>query len=127
MKEKNKKVKIVGVEPKGVDDLKDGQWKPHKIEGIGGPIRTKNLDISLIDSIYECTDEDAYYFARLIPQLEGISIGISAGAAIAAAIDVAKSSDKEENIVVIIPDSGDHYLSGDLFEVDVNLLKRSAK
>ncbi len=127
LKEKNKKVKIVGVEPKGVDDLKDGQWKPHKIEGIGGPIRTKNLDISLIDSIYECTDEDAYYFARLIPQLEGISIGISAGAAIAAAIDVAKGSDKEENIVVIIPDSGDHYLSGDLFEVDVNLLKRSVK
>ena len=127
LKEKNKKIKVVGVEPKSANVLNDGEWKPHKIEGIGGKIVSKNLDLSLIDSIYDCTDEDAYFFARLLPQLEGISIGISAGAAIAAAIDVAKGSDKEENIVVIIPDSGDHYLSGDLFEVDVNLLKRSAK
>ena len=127
LKEKNKKIKIIGVEPEGTEKLKDGEWKPHKIEGIGGAIRNKNLDFSLIDSIYECKDEDAYYYARLLPQIEGISIGISAGAAISGAIDIAKNSDKENNIVVIIPDSGDHYLSGDLFQVDVNLLKRSSK
>jgi cysteine synthase A len=127
LKEKNKKIKIIGVEPEGTEKLKDGEWKPHKIEGIGGAIRNKNLDFSLIDSIYECKDEDAYYYARLLPQIEGISIGISAGAAISGAIDIAKNSDKGNNIVVIIPDSGDHYLSGDLFQVDVNLLKRSSK
>ena len=123
LKEKNKNVKVVGVEPKSANVLNNGQWKPHKIEGIGGKIVSKNLDLSLIDIIYDCTDEDAYYYARLLPQVEGISIGISAGAAIAAAVDVAKKSNKEENIVAIIPDSGDHYLSGDLFEVDLNLLK----
>ncbi len=123
LKEKNKNIKIIGVEPEGFEALKDGEWKPHKIEGIGGAIRNKNLvDLSLIDSIYEAKDEDAYFYARLLPQVEGISIGISAGAAIAAAVDVAKNSDKENNIVVIIPDSGDHYLSGDLFEIDENIL-----
>ena len=127
LKEKNKNIKIIGVEPEGTENLKEGEWKPHKIEGIGGAIKNKNLDFSLIDSIYECKDEDAYYYARLLPQIEGISIGISAGAALSAAVDVAKNSDKENNIVVIIPDSGDHYLSGDLFEVDINLLKRDTK
>ena len=127
LKEKNKNIKIIGVEPEGTENLKEGEWKPHKIEGIGGAIKNKNLDFSLIDSIYECKDEDAYYYARLLPQIEGISIGISAGAALSAAVDVAKNSDKEKNIVVIIPDSGDHYLSGDLFEVDINLLKRDTK
>ena len=127
LKEKNKNIKVVGVEPKSANVLNDGEWHPHKIEGIGGKIVSKNLDLSLIDSIYDCTDEDAYLYARLIPELEGITIGISAGAAIAAAVDVAKNSSNEENIVVIIPDSGDHYLSGDLFEVDVNLLKNHSK
>lgn len=127
LKEKNKKIHVVGVEPKSANVLNDGEWHPHKIEGIGGKIVSKNIDISLIDSIYDCTDEDAYLYARLLPKLEGISIGVSAGAAIAGAIDIAKNSDNEENIVVIIPDSGDHYLSGDLFEVNVNLLKASSK
>ena len=127
LKEKNKKIKVVGVEPASANVLNNGEWKPHKIEGIGGKIISKNLDLSLIDIIYDCTDEDAYKYARLIPQIEGISIGISAGAAIAGAVDVARKSDKEENIVVIIPDSGDHYLSGDLFEVDINLLKKDYK
>lgn len=118
LKEKIKNIKIVGVEPEGTEALKDGEWKPHKIEGIGGPIRTKNLDFSLVDSIYECKDDDAYFYARLLPRVEGLSIGISAGAAVAAAVSIAKESNKEENIVVIIPDSGDHYLSGELFNIE---------
>lgn len=118
LKKKNKKINVIGVEPKSVN-IDDGKWHPHKIEGIGGKISDKGLiDLSLINDIYDATDEDAYYYARLIPKIEGISIGISAGAAIAGAVNVAQKSDKEENIVVIIPDSGDHYLSGELFNID---------
>ncbi len=118
LKKKNKNIKVVGVEPESVN-IDDGKWHPHKIEGIGGKIIDKGLiDLSLIDSIFDAKDDDAYYYARLIPKLEGISIGISAGAAISGAVDIAKKSDKEENIVVIIPDSGDHYLSGDLFGIE---------
>lgn len=117
LKEKDKNIKVVGVEPLSANVLNDGTWHPHKIEGIGGKIVSKNLDLSLIDIIFDSSDEDAYYYARLIPKIEGISVGISAGAAVNAAVDIAKKSKNEENIVVIIPDSGDHYLSGDLFEL----------
>lgn len=65
---------------------------PHKIEGISEKNVSKNLELSLIDIIYDCTGEDAYYYARLLPQIEGISVGISASAAIATAIDVAKNA-----------------------------------
>lgn len=65
----------------------------------------------------DVTDEDAYAYARLIPKLEGFTVGISAGAALRAAAEVAKRPENAgKNIVVIIPDSGDHYLSGDLYE-----------
>ncbi len=117
LKEKDKNIKVVGVEPLSANVLNDGTWHHHKIEGIGGKIVSKNLDLSLIDIIFDSSDEDAYYYARLIPKIEGISVGISAGAAVNAAVDIAKKSKNEENIVVIIPDSGDHYLSGDLFEL----------
>lgn len=118
LKKKIKNLKVVGVEPESVN-YNDGNFHPHKIEGIGGKIVDKGLiDLSLIDDIYDATDDDAYYYARLIPKIEGISIGISAGAAISGAVDIAKKSQKEENIVVIIPDSGDHYISGDLFNLE---------
>ena len=118
LKKKNKNIKVIGVEPECVN-TNDGIIHPHKIEGIGGKIKDKKLvDLSLIDDIYDASDSDAYFYSRLIPKLEGISIGISAGAAIASAISIAKKSTKEENIVVIIPDSGDHYLSGDLYDIE---------
>lgn len=118
LKKKIKNIKVIGVEPESVN-IDDGKFHPHKIEGIGGKIIDKGLvDLSLIDEIFDAKDEDAYYYARLIPKLEGISIGISAGAAISCAVDIALKSQNEENIVVIIPDSGDHYLSGDLFNIE---------
>ena len=74
-------------------------------------------DQSLFDEVIDISDEDAYAYANKLPKTEGISIGISAGAAIAAAVQVAKRPENEgKNIVVIIPDSGDHYLSSDLYD-----------
>jgi cysteine synthase A len=76
-------------------------------------------DVSLFDEVIDVSDSDAYKYTVLLPKLEGILIGISAGAALAAAIEVAKRDEnKDKNIVIIFPDGGDHYLSTeDLFEV----------
>ncbi|MCR5350242.1 MAG: cysteine synthase family protein [Acholeplasmatales bacterium] len=110
LKEKIKNIKVVGVEPAGASlGLK------HKIQGIGGNIKDKPIEDGIIDIIYDIEDEDAYKYARLLPKIEGISIGISSGAALASAVDIALKSKNPVNIVVISADSGDHYLSSDLY------------
>lgn len=119
LKEQNPEVKIVAVEPTGNAVLTGGQPGPHRIQGIGGGPTPPVTDESLFDEVIDVTDDDAYLYANIIPRVEGISIGISAGAAIAAAVHVAKRPENEgKNIVVIIPDSGDHYLSSDLFDFE---------
>ena len=117
LKEKNPGIKIVAVEPTGNAVLTGGEPGPHKIQGIGGGPTPPVTDESLFDEVIDVTDEDAYDTARIIPRVEGISIGISAGAAVYAATLLAKRAENAgKNIVAIIPDSGDHYLSGDLYE-----------
>lgn len=117
LREKNPDIKIVAVEPTGNAVLNGGEPGPHKIQGIGGGPTPPVTDESLFDEVIDVTDEDAYLTARQIPRVEGISIGISAGAAVYAATQIAKRKENAgKNIVVIIPDSGDHYLSGDLYE-----------
>lgn len=117
LKEKNPEVKVVGVEPAGSALLNGGEPGPHKIQGIGGGVIPPVTDVSIFDEVVDVTDEDAYAYARLIPRLEGFTVGISAGAALYAAANLAKRPENEgKSIVVIIPDAGDHYLSGDLYE-----------
>ncbi|MBO6215950.1 MAG: cysteine synthase A, partial [Lachnospiraceae bacterium] len=97
--------------------LNGGEPGVHKIQGIGGGAIPPVTDTSLFDEVIDVTDEEAYRIARLIPRLEGFTIGISAGAALWAATEIARRPENDgKNIVVIIPDSGDHYLSGDLYE-----------
>lgn len=117
LKGKNPDIRIVAVEPAGSPVLSGGQPGPHKIQGIGGGLTPPVTDESLFDEIITVTDEDAYEYARLSAKKEGVSIGISAGAALYAAVQLAKRPEnKGKNIVTIIPDSGERYLSSDLYE-----------
>lgn len=117
LKEKNPEIKVVAVEPTGNAVLNGGQPGPHKIQGIGGGPTPPVTDESLFDEVIDVTDEDAYETARELPKTEGISIGISAGAALWAAGQLAlRAENRDKTIVVIFPDNGDHYLAGDLYE-----------
>ncbi|MCR5717240.1 MAG: cysteine synthase A [Lachnospiraceae bacterium] len=117
LKEQNPEIRIVAVEPTGNAVLTGGEPGYHKIQGIGGGPTPPVTDVSLFDEVIDVTDEDAYETARLVPKVEGLSIGISAAAALYAATQVAKRPENAgKTIVVMIPDSGDHYLSGDLYE-----------
>lgn len=116
LKEQNGNVKIVAVEPKNSPFITEGRAGTHKIQGIGAGFIPKNLDLSLIDKTVTVTDEDAYQTARELAKTEGILVGISSGAALAAAKQIAKSlENKGKNIVVILPDTGERYLSSGLF------------
>jgi cysteine synthase A len=119
LREKKPDLEIIAVEPKGSAILNGGEPGPHKIQGIGGGATPATTDVSLFDEVIDVTDEDAYKYTRLLPKLEGILIGISAGAALSAAVEVARREEnKGKNIVIIFPDGGDHYLSTEgLFEV----------
>ena len=118
LREKIKDLPIIAVEPTGNAVLNGGQPGPHKIQGIGGGLTPPTTDVSLFNEVIDITDEEAYEYTRLLPRVEGILIGISAGAALAAAVKVAqREENKDKNIVIIFPDGGDHYLSTpDLFE-----------
>ena len=117
LREKNPNVEIIAVEPKGSAVLNGGEAGPHKIQGIGGGATPPVTKVELFNEVIDVTDEDAYEYARLIPHLEGFSVGISAGAALWAAVQVAKRPEnKGKNIVTIIPDNGDRYLSSDLYD-----------
>ena len=114
---KNPEVEIIGVEPAGCPVLNGGQPGPHKIQGIGGGMITPITRLELYKEIMLCTDDDAYKYARLCPRTEGILIGISAGAALWAAVQHAKKPENSgKNIVVLFPDSGMKYLTSDLYD-----------
>ena len=116
LREKKPDLEIIAVEPKGSAVLNGGEPGPHKIQGIGGGATPETTDVSLFNEVIDITDDDAYKYARLLPRVEGILVGISSGAALAAVIEVAKRPEnKGKNIVVIFPDGGDKYLSSDLF------------
>ena len=116
LKGKKKDVKVVAVEPASSPVLSQGHGGPHKIQGIGAGFVPKVLDTSIYDEIIPITNEDAFAAGRDIGRTEGILVGISSGAAVHAAIEVAKRPENEGmTIVVLLPDTGDRYLSSPMF------------
>lgn len=117
LKSKNPNVKIVAVEPKASPVLSAGIAGAHKIQGIGAGFIPETLDTGIYDEIITVGNEEAFEMGRMIGRQEGILVGISSGAALYAAIELAKRAEnRDKNIVVIFPDSGDRYLSTALFE-----------
>ena len=116
LKEKKPDVKIVAVEPKNSAVLSTGVAGPHKIQGIGAGFVPDILDTKIYDEIIPVENEDAFRFGREIGKREGVLVGISSGAALWAAVELAKRPENAgKNIVVLLPDTGDRYLSTPLF------------
>ena len=117
LKQQNPKIEVVAVEPESSPVLSEGRAGPHKIQGIGAGFVPDTLDTTIYNRIIKVSSDDAFAFGKLIGKTEGILVGISAGAALKAAVELAKQEKyKDKNIVVILPDSGDRYLSTPLFE-----------
>lgn len=116
LKEKNPAVKVVAVEPATSAVLSTGVAGAHKIQGIGAGFVPEILDTTIYDEIIPVANEDAFAFGKKIGTCEGVLVGISSGAAVWAALEVAKRPENEgRNIVVLLPDTGDRYLSTPLF------------
>ena len=116
LKEKKPDVKIVAVEPKSSAVLSTGVAGPHKIQGIGAGFVPDILDTKIYDEIIPVENEDAFRLGREIGKREGVLVGISSGAALWAAVELAKRPENAgKNIVVLLPDTGDRYLSTPLF------------
>lgn len=119
LKSKNPQTKVVAVEPAGSPLLSQGKAGPHKIQGIGANFIPQVLDTHVYDEVMAVADEDAFKTGRLIGQKEGVLVGISSGAALWAAITLAKRPEnKGKTIVALLPDTGDRYLSTPLFAAD---------
>ena len=117
LKEKNPDTRIIAVEPKESPLLSGGSAAPHKIQGIGANFIPNILNVNIYDEVVTVSAKEAYSMAREAGSTLGIGIGISSGAALAAAISVAKRSEShEKNIVTLFPDGLDRYLSTDLFD-----------
>lgn len=117
LKSKNDKIEIIAVEPATSPVLSQGKPGPHKIQGIGAGFVPEILNTKIYDSVVPIDNDDAFEYARLISHIEGILVGISAGAALYAAIEWAKKPENEgKTIVALLPDSGDRYYSTSLFE-----------
>lgn len=117
LKEHKSDVKVVAVEPATSPVLSEGHGGPHKIQGIGAGFVPDTLDTSIYDEVITVTNEDAFKVGKEIGHNEGVLVGISSGAAIAAAIEVAKRQEAEgKTIVALLPDTGDRYLSTPLFQ-----------
>lgn len=117
LKSKNSDVKVVAVEPEASQTLAKGEAAPHKIQGIGAGFVPETLNTHIYDEIIPVTNEDAFETGRLLGHKQGVLVGISSGAAVWAAIELAKKPENEgNNIVVLLPDTGDRYLSTPLFQ-----------
>jgi len=116
LKEQNPAIKVVAVEPADSPVLSNGKPGPHKIQGLGAGFIPDTLDTSVYDEVIQVTNEDAFKTAQQFGRAEGVLVGISAGAALWAASQLAKQPEnKGKNIVVILPDTGERYLSTPLF------------
>ena len=117
LKSQNPAVKVVAVEPKTSPVLSEGKAGAHKIQGIGAGFVPETLDTKIYDAIVPVANEDAFKCGREFARAEGVLVGISAGAALAAAIELSKREDfAGKNFVVLLPDTGDRYLSTELFK-----------
>lgn len=118
LKERKPEIKIVAVEPAGSPVLSGGVPGRHKIQGIGAGFVPKVMKMELVDEVITVTDEAAFDYARAVAKSDGLLVGISSGAAICAATELAKRPEnKGKNIVVLLPDTGERYLSTQLFEL----------
>ena len=116
LKKHNPSLKAIGVEPAGSPVLSGGKPGPHKIQGIGAGFVPKNFDASVVDQVIPVQDNEAIRASRLLAKHEGLLVGISAGAAIHAAIQLAKKEEnKGKTIVALLPDTGERYLSTVLY------------
>ena len=117
IKSQNPNAKIVAVEPATSAVLSGHKPGPHKIQGIGAGFVPKVLDLDIVDEIIPVENEDAFNASRAVAKAEGLLVGISSGASIHAATELAKRPEnKGKNIVVLLPDTGERYLSTTLFE-----------
>ena len=117
LKEKNPALTVVGIEPESSAWLSRGEKGKSDLQGIGAGFTPKALDMSVYDEIITICDEDAYSFGRMLSEKEGVFAGITSGAALCAAVRLAKRKENAgKNIVIILPDSGDRYLSAKLFD-----------
>lgn len=116
LKSQNPKIKIIAVEPESSPFLSKGKAGAHKIQGIGAGFVPEVLNTSIYDEIITVSDEDAFEMGRMIGKKEGVLVGISSGAAAFAAVELAKLPENEgKNIVVLLPDTGDRYLSTEMY------------
>ena len=117
LKSKNPSIHVVAVEPTDSPVLSGGKPGPHKIQGIGAGFIPTTLDTKAYDEVIQVKNEDAFAYGREFARREGALIGISSGAALAAAVQLARRPEfAGKNIVVLLPDGGDRYLSTDLFQ-----------
>ena len=118
LKEKNSNIKVIAIEPYGSPILSGGKSGPHKIQGIGANFIPEVFDKTVVDEIFKVKNQDAYEKTREVAKVEGILVGISSGAALYAALEVSKRPEnKGKIIVVLLPDTGERYLSTpNLFE-----------
>lgn len=116
LKEQKSDVKVIAVEPKSSPVLNGGASGPHKIQGIGAGFVPKNYDNNVIDEVFDVENDDAIRTSREVAQQEGVLVGISAGAALFAATQIAKRPEnKGKKVVVLLPDTGERYLSTVLY------------
>ena len=117
LKEKNPNIKIIAVEPYDSPLLSEGKAGPHSIQGIGANFVPENLDLDIVDEIITVKGEDAFNFGNAMAKEEGILVGISSGAALCAAVKMAeREENKGKTIVALLPDTGERYLSTDMFK-----------
>ena len=116
LKKINHDVKVVGIEPQNSAVISGGKPGPHKLQGIGAGFVPKVLDLNVVDEVVKVKDDDAYTKARELARLEGVLAGVTSGAALHAAINIARRSENEgKTIVLLLPDTGERYLSTQLF------------
>lgn len=118
LKEEVDEIEIVAVEPTDSAVISGDQPGPHKIQGIGAGFIPEVLEVELLDEVIQIDNQQAMETARNLASQEGILSGISAGAAVAAAVKVAKRLEADQRVVVIVPDTGERYLSTPLFEIE---------